>query len=419
MLRIAEEVNEARADLNVEIAIVVGGGNIFRGMSGATRGMDRARADYMGMLATVINALALQDALESLGQPTRVQTAITMAQVAEPYIPLRAIRHLEKGRLVIFAAGNGNPYFTTDTTAALRAAEIGAEALLKGTHSGVDGVYSADPRLDPDAVKLEQIEPLRSAEPRPASDGLDGDHVLHGQRPARSSCSTSAQPGNITARARRGADRHAGELEGGRVTHPKVDEAKDKMHKAVVHLQDEFGAVRTGRATPALVEKLRVDYYGSEVPLQQLAGFSVPEPRVLVISPYDKGDDEGDREGDPGERPRREPSNDGAVIRITFPELTAERRKDLVKVVKARAEEGRVAVRNVRRHTRQELEHSRRTARSARTSSTGSRRTSRSSPTTWSPRSTPCWATRRKNSSRSSGGRARRSAYRRRKREWV
>jgi uridylate kinase len=111
----------------------------------------------MGMLATVINALALQDALESLGQPTRVQTAISMAQVAEPYIPLRAIRHLEKGRLVIFAAGTGNPYFTTDTTAALRAAEIGAEAVLKGTHSGVDGVYSADPRIDPDAVKLPHV----------------------------------------------------------------------------------------------------------------------------------------------------------------------------------------------------------------------------------------------------------------------
>jgi uridylate kinase len=155
--RIATEVSAARVELGVEIAIVVGGGNIFRGMSGATRGMDRARADYMGMLATVINALALQDALESLGQPTRVQTAITMSQVAEPYIPLRAVRHLEKGRLVIFAAGNGNPYFTTDTTAALRAAEVGAEAVLKGTHSGVDGVYSADPRKDPTAVKLEAV----------------------------------------------------------------------------------------------------------------------------------------------------------------------------------------------------------------------------------------------------------------------
>ncbi len=155
--RIAEEVTKARADLGVEIAIVVGGGNIFRGLTASTRGMDRATADYMGMLATVINALALQDALEQLGQPTRVQTAITMSQVAEPYIPLRAIRHLEKGRLVIFAAGTGNPYFTTDTTAALRAAEVGAEAVLKGTHSGVDGVYSADPRTNPDAVKLETL----------------------------------------------------------------------------------------------------------------------------------------------------------------------------------------------------------------------------------------------------------------------
>jgi uridylate kinase len=155
--RIAEEVANARSELGVELAVVVGGGNIWRGMSGATRGMDRARADYMGMLATVINALALQDALEAVGQPTRVQTAIAMAQVAEPFIPLRAVRHLEKGRIVVFAAGTGNPYFTTDTTAALRAAEIGAEAILKGTHSGVDGVYSADPLQFPDAVKLPEV----------------------------------------------------------------------------------------------------------------------------------------------------------------------------------------------------------------------------------------------------------------------
>jgi len=155
--RIAQELADARASLDVEVAVVVGGGNIFRGFAGAQRGMDRARADYMGMLATVINALALQEALEGAGQPTRVQTAISMAQIAEPYIPLRAIRHLEKQRVVVFAAGTGNPYFTTDTTAALRAAEIGAEAILKGTHSGVDGVYSADPRLDPDAVKLTQL----------------------------------------------------------------------------------------------------------------------------------------------------------------------------------------------------------------------------------------------------------------------
>lgn len=156
--QLAEEVAEARAELGVEIAIVVGGGNIFRGIAGATRGMERASADNMGMLATVINAIALQDALEAAGQPTRVQTAIQMAQVAEPYIRRRAIRHLEKGRVVILAAGTGNPYFTTDTTAALRAAEIGAGSILKGTHSGVDGVYSADPRTNPDAVKLTHVE---------------------------------------------------------------------------------------------------------------------------------------------------------------------------------------------------------------------------------------------------------------------
>jgi ribosome recycling factor len=140
------------------------------------------------------------------------------------------------------------------------------------------------------------------------------------------------------------------------VNHAKVDEAKDKMHKAVVHLQEEFSAVRTGRATPALVEKLKVDYYGSDVPLQQLAGFSVPEARVLVISPYDKGAlksiEKAIQQSDLGVNP----SNDGALIRLAFPELTADRRKSLVKVVKTRAEEGRVAVRNVRRHIRQELE---------------------------------------------------------------
>ena len=155
--RLAEEVADAVDALNVQIAIVVGGGNIFRGLKGASRGMDRATADNMGMLATVINALALQDALEDVGQPTRVQTAIQMSQVAEPYIRRRATRHLEKGRVVIFAAGTGNPYFTTDTTAALRAAEIAAGIILKGTHSGVDGVYDADPRTSPEAKRYEKI----------------------------------------------------------------------------------------------------------------------------------------------------------------------------------------------------------------------------------------------------------------------
>ncbi len=140
----------------VQVAAVVGGGNMFRGAALAERGIDRARADYMGMLSTVINCLALQDVLEKLGVDTRVQTAITMGQVAEPYIPRRAIRHLEKGRVVIFGAGLGAPFFSTDTCAAQRALEIGADAVLKGTH--VDGVYDADPRTTPNAVRFSRLD---------------------------------------------------------------------------------------------------------------------------------------------------------------------------------------------------------------------------------------------------------------------
>jgi uridylate kinase len=152
---LADQLSEA-VDLGVQMAVVVGGGNIFRGRDAPN--MDRARADYMGMLATVINALALQDALERKGVTTRVQTAIAMAQVAEPYVPLRAIRHLEKGRIVIFAAGIGQPFFSTDTTAAQRALEISADAILKGTR--VDGVYDSDPNLNPDAVRFDHLEYL-------------------------------------------------------------------------------------------------------------------------------------------------------------------------------------------------------------------------------------------------------------------
>jgi uridylate kinase len=155
VFHLAKEIASVVAD-GVELAAVVGGGNMFRGKQLAERGIDRARADYMGMLGTVINCLALQDVLEKLGVETRVQTAITMGQVAEPYIPRRAIRHLEKGRVVIFGAGLGAPFFSTDTCAAQRALEIGAEAVLKGTQ--VDGVYDADPRRSPGAVRFTQLD---------------------------------------------------------------------------------------------------------------------------------------------------------------------------------------------------------------------------------------------------------------------
>lgn len=153
--RLARDIRDVH-NSGVEIAVVIGGGNIWRGISASTKGIDRAQADYMGILATVLNALALQDALERHGVETRVQTAIDMREIAEPFIRRRAIRHMEKGRVVILAGGTGNPYFTTDTAAALRAAEIGAEAVYMAKN-GVDGVYSDDPHRNPDAVKYDEI----------------------------------------------------------------------------------------------------------------------------------------------------------------------------------------------------------------------------------------------------------------------
>lgn len=155
--RLAEYAQEIKkvVDLGVEVAIVIGGGNIFRGVAGASKGMDRVQGDYMGMLATVINGMALQGALEDAGMLTRLQTALKIEAIAEPYIKRRATRHLEKGRIVIFGAGTGNPYFTTDTAAVLRGIEVGADVILKGTR--VDGVYNADPEKDPNAVKYETI----------------------------------------------------------------------------------------------------------------------------------------------------------------------------------------------------------------------------------------------------------------------
>jgi uridylate kinase len=156
-VRLSDYAKEIKAivDKGIEVAIVIGGGNIFRGVAGSRKGMDRVQGDYMGMLATVINGLALQDALEDTGLKTRLLTAIKMEQIAEPYIKRRAVRHLEKGRVVIFGAGTGNPYFTTDTAAVLRAIEIGADVILKGTR--VDGVYSEDPEKNKEAVKFDNI----------------------------------------------------------------------------------------------------------------------------------------------------------------------------------------------------------------------------------------------------------------------
>ena len=188
-----------------EIAVVVGGGNFYRGMKAAAEGMDRATADYAGMLATLLNALALQDALERLGAQTRVQSAVTVSEVAEPYIRRRAIRHLEKGRVVIFAAGTGNPFFTTDTAAALRALEIGAEAILMAKN-GVKGVYDGDPRVDPERDVPPGADAPRGDRARPQGDGHHGAVAVHGQPAADPRL--RARRREHRARGRGRADRH-------------------------------------------------------------------------------------------------------------------------------------------------------------------------------------------------------------------
>ena len=179
---VARQVSDVR-DRGVQVAIVVGAGNIYRGMVGAAAGMDRATADYMGMLATVLNALPLQDGLEKIGTDTRVVSALGVSEVAEPYIRRRAMRHLEKGRVVIFAAGTGNPFFTTDTAAALRAAEMHAEIILMAKN-GVEGVYTADPATDPDAQVHSRDHPHGGDRAQAARDGLHGAGAVHGERDA-------------------------------------------------------------------------------------------------------------------------------------------------------------------------------------------------------------------------------------------
>ena len=376
---VVQDIAKQIADVarsGVQVAIVVGGGNYFRGAELSQRGMDRSRADYMGMLGTVMNCLALQDFLEKEGVQTRVQTAITMGQVAEPYIPLRAIRHLEKGRVVIFGAGAGMPFFTTDTVSAQRALEIGAEALLLAK-SGVDGVYSADPKKDKSAVKFDAI----------SYDEVLSKSLAVADAAAFALCRENQLPivifdlmknGNI-ARAVRGET--IGTLvsqfkilqsqvgycrQNQRVKNTKGDvmadvasalkDADTKMSKAVEVAKDDFASIRTGRAHPSMFNKIMVDYYGTYTALSQLASIQVPEARMATIAPFDKGSmasiEKAIRESDLGVNP----GNDGVVIRINFPQLTEERRKEFIKVAKGKAEDSKISMRNIRRAAKEAME---------------------------------------------------------------
>ena len=282
-----------------------------------------------------------------------MQSAITISEVAEPYIRRRAMRHLEKGRVVIFAAGTGNPFFTTDTAAALRAAEMHAEIILMAKNR-VEGVYTADPRTDPNAEFIPEI--------------THKDALTRGLQVMDSTAFALCMDNNLPIVVFNMADgRNIDKIVSGRtswdagenMTTDMIDElladARERMHKSVEAIRIEFGSVRTGRASPALLDRIQVDYYGTSTPLKQLATISAPEARLLTIQPYDKSSikaiERAILESDVG----LTPNNDGNLIRLGVPELTEERRKQLVKVVRHIAEEGRVAIRNVRRDVMHDL----------------------------------------------------------------
>ena len=347
---VAREIGEVW-ELQVQIGVVIGGGNIFRGVAASAQEMDRAQADYMGMLATVINSLALQDALEKEGVPARVMSAISMMQVAEPYIRRRAIRHLEKGRVVIFAAGTGNPFFTTDTAAALRAIEIGAQALLKGTK--VDGVYNQDPVINPQAQKYDHLGYMEV--------------IQRGLKVMDTTAVTMAleqhlpiivfkllEPGNMKKLLQ--GQNIGTVVEGDTYEELKLcKEMKRKMDRALEVLGQDFARIRTGRASVALLEGIKVDAYGTSMPISQVASLAAPEPRLLTVQPWDTALmsdlEKAILRSDLG----LTPSNDGKIIRIPIPPLTTERRKELVKSTKKMTEESKVALRNLRRDANEQL----------------------------------------------------------------
>ncbi len=368
---LAREVADV-AEAGVQVGVVVGGGNIFRGLSAAAQNMDRVTGDHMGMLATVINSLALSDALEQMGVQTRVMSAIEMHQVAEPYIRRRAIRHLEKGRIVIFAAGTSNPYFSTDTAATLRALEIKADIIAKGNAGGWR-LRSRPPEI-PGRREIPHRHLPRGAFERPGCDGCHIDRDVPRQQAAdyRFQFEYNRQyNANVDGRARRHRDSLVARAPpapgSGRYSAMKTEaqpaaptqtfnnakeveaNMKTRMDKAITDLQHEMASIRTGRAAISLLDNIRVDYYGTPTPLNQIANLHVPEPSMITIQPWDVSQigviEKAIRVSDLG----LNPSNDGKIVRLPIPPLTEERRKDLVKKLHAAAEHHRVSVRNIRR----------------------------------------------------------------------
>ncbi|KAG1657598.1 Uridylate kinase [Nymphon striatum] len=350
-IRIAEYADEIKEVVakGIEVAIVIGGGNIFRGLAGAATGMDRVQGDHMGMLATVINGLALQSALEIKGVETRLQSAIKINEVAEPFIRRRAMRHLEKGRVVIFGGGTGNPYFTTDSAAVLRAIEIEADVILKGTR--VDGIYTSDPEKDKTATKFDSIS--------------FADVLLKGLKVMDTTAFTLSQENELPIVVfdmnTRGNLMKL--LEGQNIGTTRMNEeitfildaAKESMDAAIAHLEKEFVKIRAGKASPAMLSNVKVDYYGSQTPLSQVANVSTPDARTLSVQPWEKGMLQEIEKAIMNANLGFNPMNNGDMVIINVPPLTEERRRDLVKQAKAAAEHAKVSIRTARQDANKEI----------------------------------------------------------------
>ena len=353
---IVHEIKEA-LDLKIQMGIVIGGGNIFRGVALGAAGMDRATADYMGMMATVMNALALQDAMKHAGIVARVQSALNIEQVVEPYIRGKAMRYLEEGKVVIFAAGTGNPFFTTDTAAALRGVEMNADIMIKATK--VDGIYSEDPKKNPKAKRYEVVS---------FDEAIQKDLKVM-DATALTLCRDQQLPIAVFNIFKSGALKNIllGQSEGTLVM-PNIHRLKrivmteaikvnvsEKMQKSLDSFKSDLAKVRTGRAHTGLLDHIVIDYYGSMVPINQVAAVNLGDAKTINVQPYEKSMvgkiEKAIRDSELG----LNPATSGDLIRVPMPTLTEERRKDLIKVVRTEAESAKVAVRNIRRDANDSL----------------------------------------------------------------
>ena len=342
----AEEIKQIHVQ-GVEIAIVIGGGNIFRGLTGSEDGIDRVQADYMGMLATVINGLALQNALENINIPTRLQSAIKMESIAEPFIKRKATRHLEKGRVVIFASGTGNPYFTTDSAAVLRAIEINADVILKGTR--VDGIYNEDPEKNKEAIKFDDIsfeETIKKGLKIMDTTAF----TLSKENELPIIVFDMNTKGNL-AKVVMGEKLELKFLNNFNMENNQeiIENAELNMMSSINHLETELAKIRAGKANPIMLKGVSVEYYGNMTPLNQVASISTPNAQTISIQPWEKDLLEEIEKSIINSNLGLNPVNNGESLLINIPPLTEERRLELTKLAKSESESAKVSIRNTRK----------------------------------------------------------------------